>query len=79
MNEETKRRVAASAAGFTLPRYAQLPGMGLYLDQTVQYVNSHFRTFSGVELTGSMVSNYVKRVLSPTRSAKNIPGIRSAT
>ena len=63
MNEETKRRVAASAAGFTLPRYAQLPGMGLYLDQTVQYVNSHFRTFSGVELTGSMVSNYVKKGL----------------
>ena len=63
MNAEIKRRVAASAAGFALPRYAQLPDMGLYLDQTVQFVNSHFRTFPGLELTGSMVSNYVKKGL----------------
>ena len=61
MNDETKRRVAACAAGFALPRYADLPQMGLYLDQTVQYVNSYFRTFCGVELTSSMVSNYVKK------------------
>ena len=61
MNAETKRRVAACAAGFALPRYADLPQMGLYLDQTVQYVNSYFRTFCGMELTSSMVSNYVKK------------------
>lgn len=65
MNTETKRRIAASAAGFALPRYDELPGMGLYLDQTVQYVNLHFRTFPGIELTGSMVSNYVKKGLIP--------------
>ena len=39
MKTETKCRVAACAAGFALPRYADLPQMGLYLDQTVQYVN----------------------------------------
>ena len=61
MNQETKRRVAACAAGFALPRYRELPSVGLYLDQTVQYVNSCFRTFCGVELTSSMVSNYVKK------------------
>ena len=44
MKTETKCRVAACAAGFALPRYADLPQMGLYLDQTVQYVNSYFRT-----------------------------------
>ena len=65
MNAETKRRVAACAAGFALPRYADLPQMGLYLDQTVQYVNSYFRTFCGVELTPSMVSNYVKKGILP--------------
>ena len=37
------------------------PADGAYLDQTVQYVNSYFRTFCGVELTSSMVSNYVKK------------------
>ena len=61
MKTETKCRVAACAAGFALPRYADLPQMGLYLDQTVQYVNSYFRTFCGMELTSSMVSNYVKK------------------
>ena len=61
MNAETKLRVAACAAGFALPRYNDLPSVGLYLDQTVQFVNGYFRTFSGVELTPSMVSNYVKK------------------
>ena len=32
------------------PRYRDLPAVGLYLDQTVQYVNACFRTFCGVEL-----------------------------
>lgn len=63
MKPETKLRVAACAAGFALPRYNDLPQMGLYLDQTVQYINGYFRTFSGVELTPSMVSNYVKKGL----------------
>ena len=61
MKAETKRRVAACAAGFALPRFAELPTVGLYLDQTVQFVNGYFRTFQGVELTASMVSNYVKK------------------
>ena len=61
MNIESNRRVAACAAGFALPRYADLPTVGLYLDQTVQVVNGYFRTFPGVELTASMVSNYVKK------------------
>ena len=39
MNQEMKRRVSACAAGFSLPRYRELPSVGLYLDQTVQYVN----------------------------------------
>ena len=57
MNQEMKRRVTACAAGFSLPRYRELPSVGLYLDQTVQLVNSCFRGFPGVELTSSMVSN----------------------
>ena len=61
MNQEMKRRVTACAAGFSLPRYRELPSVGLYLDQTVQLVNSCFRSFPGVELTPSMVSNYVKK------------------
>ena len=61
MKQELNRRVAACAAGFALPRYSDLPQVGLYLDQTVQFINGYFRDFPGVELTPSMVSNYVKK------------------
>ena len=54
MKAETKLRVAACAAGFALPRYNDPPSVGLYLDQTVQFVNGYFRSFCGVELTPSM-------------------------
>ena len=49
MKAETKLRVAACAAGFALPRYNDLPSVGLYLDQTVQFVNGYFRSFCGVK------------------------------
>ena len=63
MKQQTKRRIAACAAGFALPRYDEIPSVGLYLDQAVQYVNGHYRSFPGVALTPSMVSNYVKQGL----------------
>ena len=70
MKLESNRRVAACAAGFALPRYAELPTVGLYLDQSVQFVNGCFCTFQGVELTASMVSNYVKQRLIPAPQKK---------
>ena len=47
MDQEMKRRVTACAAGFSLPRYRELPAVGLYLDQTVQLVNSCFGASRG--------------------------------
>lgn len=73
MNQEMKRRVTACAAGFSLPRYRELPSVGLYLDQTVQLVNSCFRGFPGVELTPSMVSNYVKKGVISHPVKRSIP------
>lgn len=63
MKQQTKRRIAACAAGFALPRYNDIPSVGPYLDQAVQYVNGQYRCFPGVVLTPSMVSNYVKQGL----------------
>ena len=37
--------------------------MGLYLEQTVKYINGYFAPFPDMELTASMVSNYVKKGL----------------
>ena len=77
MKLESNRRVAACAAGFALPRYAELPTVGLYLDQSVQFVNGCFRTFQGVELTASMVSNYVKKGIISHSTAASSPCGRS--
>ena len=61
--------------GLPCPGTAELPAVGLYLDQTVQFVNGCFRTFRGVELTPSMVSNYVKKgIHQPPRQKEVHPG-----
>lgn len=50
-----------SIAHFHLPRYAELPDVGLYLDQTVKYINRVLSPLGCGEITASMVSNYVKK------------------
>ncbi len=45
---------------FRLPRFDEIPDVGLYLEQTVKYVNEYCRALGGATLTSSMVSNYVK-------------------
>ena len=46
---------------FRLPRYGELPNMGLYLEQVVKYVNTCLAPLGCLEITPSMVSNYVKK------------------
>ena len=43
-----------------LPRYDQLPDMGLFLEQTAKYINQTLACLGCVEITGSMIRNYVK-------------------
>ena len=49
--------------GFHLPRYQDLPNMGLYLDQTTKYINHFLAPLGCIEITSSMISNYVKKGL----------------
>lgn len=58
--EKIEREINQSIAKFRLPRYAELPAMGLYLEQTTKYVNDCLNALGDVKLTPSMVSNYVK-------------------
>lgn len=44
---------------FRLPRYSEIPSVGLYLEQTTKYINSLLSPL-GFEITGSMIRNYVK-------------------
>lgn len=55
-----KQELAQEMSAFCLPRYTQLPDMGLYLEQTVQYINQCLKPLGCMDVTGSMVRNYVK-------------------
>lgn len=55
-----KKTLAQSVAQFHLPRYAQLPNMGLYLEQTTKYINQCLIPLGCMEITSSMIRNYVK-------------------
>ena len=61
MNEEYRRQLAEYVAEFHLPRYRELPDIGLHLEQVTRYVTRYVPT----PITGSMVSNYVKQKLIP--------------
>lgn len=63
MKTKTREKIAEPARIFHLPKYEDIPDVGLYLEQTVKYINSYFDSFDGMNLTASMVSNYVKKGL----------------
>ena len=58
-----KDALSDSIRGFRLPRYHELPDMGLYLEQTTQYINQKIEPLGFDMLTGSMIRNYVKQGL----------------
>ena len=63
MEQAVKDAIKASVQSFQLPRYEEIPDIGLYLDQTVKYVSEHLAPLQSISLTSSMVSNYVKQGL----------------
>ena len=52
-----------------IPRYQELPNVGLYLDQVARYINSVLQALGCQEITTSMISNYVKKgyIASPVK------------
>lgn len=48
---------------FRLPSYYDIPNVGLYLEQVTKYISDFLRPLEGVTITGSMISNYVKKKL----------------
>ena len=47
-----QNRITADIAAFRLPRYAQIPEVGLYLEQVVRYINAQLAPLGEPELTG---------------------------
>lgn len=50
---------------FRLPRYNEIPDVGLYLDQSAKYIMGYLDVLEDISLTNSMISNYVKKKLIP--------------
>lgn len=78
MNTEMKNRMAEPIRDFQLPRYSQLPDMGLYLEQTTKYINGYLAPLGCPEVTASMVSNYVKKGLIPNPIKKQYEPVHIA-
>lgn len=62
MNKENAEMILAE---FVLPEYRDIPDVGLYLDQVTRYLNRILNAFPKMQVTGSMISNYVKQKLLP--------------
>ena len=63
MDPNTRSRIAASIDTFRLPAYQEIPDVGLYLEQTSKYISDYLAPVQDTPMTGSMISNYVKKGL----------------
>ena len=66
MNEDIKQCLKLSVQDFRLPRYYELPNVGLYLEQVAKYINGFLEPIGCSEITTSMISNYVKKGIIPS-------------
>ncbi len=63
MKQEKKQYIIDSIRNFRLPRYQEIPNVGLYLEQTSQYISDCLAPLQETAITSSMISNYVKKGL----------------
>ena len=63
MNDQIRDALSGSIRGFRLPRYHEIPDVGLYLEQTTKYVNQCICPLGFEDMTSSMIRNYVKQGL----------------
>lgn len=55
---------------FRLPKYIELPNVGLYLKQVVRLINDSLGPYFGITVTETMLSNYVKKHIIPSPKKK---------
>ena len=61
MNKDFQTELTASIRNFSLPKYNEIPNVGLFLEQTSKYISYIVAPLPGINITGSMISNYVKK------------------
>ena len=62
MEQTITDAIKAPIKNFRLPRYEEIPDVGLYLEQTAYCLTECLKPLD-IAVTGSMISNYVKRGL----------------
>ncbi len=60
---EQRDKMLLKIENFRLPRYGEIPDVGLFLEQTTKYISNILSPLEGITITSSMISNYVKRKL----------------
>lgn len=60
MDRINKSELSSAIRDFRLPRYNEIPDMGLYLEQTTKYLQNTLKDLDCFEVTSSMIRNYVK-------------------
>ena len=63
MYHSDKTELIEAIKDFHLPIYNEIPNVGLYLEQTSKYISEALSPLIDNAITGSMISNYVKKGL----------------
>ncbi len=63
MKREVNAQISVQVENFRLPRYDEIPTVGLYLEQVTKYITKYLQPLQENAITGSMISNYVKKGL----------------
>ena len=63
MAPDFQKSISQSIENFHLPSFEAIPNVGLYLEQTTKYISDYLAPLGNISLTGSMISNYVKKDL----------------
>ncbi|MDO4792597.1 MAG: DUF1836 domain-containing protein [Filifactor alocis] len=60
LEERLRREIALSVKDFGLPKYEDIPDIGMFLDQVTKYISKYMEPLESITITSSMISNYVK-------------------
>ena len=73
MKSRIRENMIKEAEAFDLPGYGEIPDIGLFLEQTTKYIGGYTAGLESATLTGSMISNYVKKkiIANPVKKQYN--------
>ncbi len=69
MTQTCKEKMKQAVVAFRLPRYEEIPAVGLYLEQVTRYISGYLAPLQRDSITNSMIANYVKKhmIVSPVK------------